>query len=570
VLGRPEIWSRLRIVAIFDDELKEANNNPKDFALVQPNPTVLELDEEVAEDVLDPVTDMRDIYEHILCRIFNRGNEKEPEDNSNQKNEPDPNQDKGGENDDGNLKLEEGGSKLLEETDVIFAMSAAPRYVRSLAHYSDWIEEDGGYRLTEDVKLHITKALENKLDKRLNFDKLKNLDNELFIGRRKYLKTIIACFEEAGVEDAKSKLEEFRGLLLIAGKLPRQDPNPPTEEYVEYIKDLESQTASATKPPWGVPYDYNPDPNGDKRDEIEQEFTGKMASFKLTEKTLDNLKSEELPDYVTNKLKRALKDHEVTGAKEFLGKLKSTIGKEQTDTHKALILKHAASFKLSEKTLDNLKSEGLPDDVTNELKRALKDHEVTGEKEFLGKLKLTIGKEQTDTHKALILKHATNFKTQFAKVHEYYAKNPGRVALNVLGATARTFVHEFAHAMSSVYHGPIVDEYYDKVTLPNDEDEDVIDSSSARDYTFYINRIEKANVGGRLVPVHRVFARYQNTVFLSDLDHPSAEEGWTGYFPERESPDIACTMDRSYGRYRFDKLIATFMYDRLIAKINRL
>ena len=48
------------------------------------------------------------------------------------------------------------------------------------------------------------------------------------------------------------------------------------------------------------------------------------------------------------------------------------------------------------------------------------------------------------------------------KEFERRAKYPGKVALCVLGAVQKTFIHEFAHAMSHACNGAIVDEYFDE------------------------------------------------------------------------------------------------------------
>ncbi|GEM_PF-1494167 len=152
--------------------------------------------------------------------------------------------------------------------------------------------------------------------------------------------------------------------------------------------------------------------------------------------------------------------------------------------------------------------------------------------------------------------------------HDQFTDFPGRVAVNVLSARQRTFVHEFGHAMSSAVHGAIVDEYFDEFFVENPNFKNV--KVAGGNIPFYVNRIERVKKAkGCFVPVHHAFAEYNNTVFHSDLAHPSAEEDWLGYFPERHNPDVGCTMDRTYGRYRFDKLIACFMYDRIVSKLNR-
>ena len=152
--------------------------------------------------------------------------------------------------------------------------------------------------------------------------------------------------------------------------------------------------------------------------------------------------------------------------------------------------------------------------------------------------------------------------------HEHYTWQPGRIALNVLSARSKTYVHEFAHAMSSAIHGAIVDEYADVFYVAKKIDK--LPELSAYTPPFYINRIERSSKDdGTFIPVHPVFAKYNGMTFYSDRNHPSAEEGWLGYFPERFCCSTPCTMDRSLGRYHFDKLISTFMYERICAKLNR-
>ena len=65
----------------------------------------------------------------------------------------------------------------------------------------------------------------------------------------------------------------------------------------------------------------------------------------------------------------------------------------------------AVSFKITEQSLESLKSESVPDDVLEKL-QSLKNKEFTGEENFLGILKKTIGDEKTVRFKSLILKHA--------------------------------------------------------------------------------------------------------------------------------------------------------------------
>lgn len=160
----------------------------------------------------------------------------------------------------------------------------------------------------------------------------------------------------------------------------------------------------------------------------------------------------------------------------------------------------------------------------------------------------------------------------FIALHDFYSEKPGLVALNVIGASNKTFIHEFGHAMSAAFRGAITDEYADRFEIDVE-----IDDDDDKKPPFYANRIERSKPDdGTVVPVHKVFAKYNisehgdsNTIFYSDPDHPSTEERWLGYFPDRKDPNAVCTMDRNYSRFRFDELLSNFIYDRLIAKINR-
>lgn len=160
--------------------------------------------------------------------------------------------------------------------------------------------------------------------------------------------------------------------------------------------------------------------------------------------------------------------------------------------------------------------------------------------------------------------------------HEQHVKQPGRVALNVIGAIQRTFIHEFAHAMSSMINGAITDEYADVFALEESSDkngdpETPIEPIELNENPpFYVNRLErKIPPPDKLLPVHKVFADYNRVVFHSDLEHPSAKENWRGYFPDRDETGVSCIMDRFTGYYHFDELISNFMYDRLAVKVQR-
>ncbi len=144
-------------------------------------------------------------------------------------------------------------------------------------------------------------------------------------------------------------------------------------------------------------------------------------------------------------------------------------------------------------------------------------------------------------------------------INEYYAKFSGKIALNVIGTRQKLFIHEFAHAMSSYENGSIVDEYFDERHIQN----------TITTAPYAINRRDRKLTNTGLNPVPQVFRKYNNINYISDMDHPSAEEHWRGFFPERFTQHIGCTMDSTIGSYQFDKLLSRFMYDRLFTKFNR-
>ncbi len=157
--------------------------------------------------------------------------------------------------------------------------------------------------------------------------------------------------------------------------------------------------------------------------------------------------------------------------------------------------------------------------------------------------------------------------------HEDFTEHPGRIAVNALTATGHTFVHELAHAISSAQNGIIADEYINRAYVIDHDAQAAANNTSGSQNNhplFYINRIEQKRPNDhRVAAVHQVFGNYNCVDYRSDLYPPSAEENWNIYFPEREDPNVACTMDRAYGAHRFDKLLSRFIYDRMIAKVNR-
>jgi len=148
------------------------------------------------------------------------------------------------------------------------------------------------------------------------------------------------------------------------------------------------------------------------------------------------------------------------------------------------------------------------------------------------------------------------------RIHAHFADTPGVVALSAWDNRLKTPVHEFAHAMSSIENGAIVDEYLDQYYPELEE----------RLQGNIINRKTRANSNE---PVPDIFARYKPDVngetitYFSDRYRRDKELNWLSYVPERTTSGHSCIMDISYFGYRFDKLLFDFMYDRLLTKLNR-
>lgn len=66
-----------------------------------------------------------------------------------------------------------------------------------------------------------------------------------------------------------------------------------------------------------------------------------VATFKITDRSLDGMRSAGVPDEVLQKL-APIKDREVRGKGNFLGLVQQTIGYQQTAMFRRVILKHAA------------------------------------------------------------------------------------------------------------------------------------------------------------------------------------------------------------------------------------
>ncbi len=153
--------------------------------------------------------------------------------------------------------------------------------------------------------------------------------------------------------------------------------------------------------------------------------------------------------------------------------------------------------------------------------------------------------------------------------HEFFppCEGVGRAALSALDVRDRLPVHEFGHAMSVKQNGVIVDEYYDYALIDDDPGFHPFDPEH-----IFVNRIYRNPARMRMthqVKVHNIFARYNGYIYESDRQHPSARQGWHGYFPERRQREVNCTMDADKDVFEFDELLRDFMYDRLWAKVNR-
>ena len=457
VLSRPKIWSQVQVLTIFDEDYAKEDVDGESCALVGWSPAV-EIGGSISENLLDPVTELRDNYRNMLLKLSDAGEITEDE-----------------------------AKAIFRSTDVIFALSANRVHDRATAHFTDWIEDGEGYQINENT----VKALKAENIPSEVIDRLIDLQNSegarwVFIGKDRF---------KALLETQLSEISDNHTIVKIMEmtRIGYKDPNKPHDPM---------------DPDFGIPFDFQLNPNLTKN-----------------------------------------------GARNIA--------------------------------------------------------EMT-------------------------------FNDRYTPIHEYYPVNPGRVATNVLTASQKTYIHEFAHAMSSAYHGAIVDEYFDTVefekgdhssnsnpeilfqitdktlhamendarvgpAIPQDlpgftktlrqiKDREIfgrgkfleeigqlIGEDHAAKYQrfilehakietpFYVNRIENVKLeSDKSVPVPKVFAAYERTVYGADMEHPSSEEDWSGYFPDRKSHGFSCTMDRNLsGGYRFDDLISTFIYDRLIAKINR-
>lgn len=153
------------------------------------------------------------------------------------------------------------------------------------------------------------------------------------------------------------------------------------------------------------------------------------------------------------------------------------------------------------------------------------------------------------------------------RMHYFYPKLPGVVALSAWDDRLKTPVHEFAHAMSSREGGAIVDEYLDQY-------------SSSIEGVLKNNILNKKYRQNWQTPVPEMFGTYRlynpaGTQVITQVEYPSdrhrcnKRENWVSYVPARSDSRQSCIMDVAYFGYQFDRLIFDFMYDRLMAKFSR-
>jgi hypothetical protein len=104
-------------------------------------------------------------------------------------------------------------------------------------------------------------------------------------------------------------------------------------------------------------------------------------------------------------------------ARSFIGRRDHRLQTQLNDIHNDVVValiqmdfRRVESFKMTEQSLENLRSEGVPDVVLGQI-QIMEDKQFPGEKRFLAALKTAIGDEQADRFKSLILKHVSRVPT---------------------------------------------------------------------------------------------------------------------------------------------------------------
>jgi penicillin-binding protein 1A len=146
------------------------------------------------------------------------------------------------------------------------------------------------------------------------------------------------------------------------------------------------------------------------------------GTFKLTEEALTALQEEEIPEEIYTKLE-GLKDREYDSEEEFAKALETAIGKEQSEQYKTLIMLSAAepSFTLTDWALAKLKGKNIAEKEYKKLENLTHLGHMS-KTEFVKTLEKTLGKDQVEQYKPLILKYAAHETAKKARVQPYEKK----------------------------------------------------------------------------------------------------------------------------------------------------
>lgn len=188
-----------------------------------------------------------------------------------------------------------------------------------------------------------------------------------------------------------------------------------------------------------------------------------------------------------------------------------------------------ASFKVTKQSLDDMKAEGVPDDVLEGLKN-IENYEVIGEDRFLNLLKVTIGEEQTVRYNLLILKHALKFVGQFLRSSAELDK--GRMAEWGLGYSQSIRASSLHNFQPKGYDHTIpimilwnINQFFGPVDIPPVAASEQIDSMLA----YKILSEEKFNDLSLSVPVVRILAIFYKELVGGQEDKKFAKNVGTGF-----------------------------------------
>ncbi|MCP4400096.1 MAG: hypothetical protein GY801_22665 [bacterium] len=138
-----------------------------------------------------------------------------------------------------------------------------------------------------------------------------------------------------------------------------------------------------------------------------------QRDFEVLKEFLESLKITDRPTK-SEKLKIEKK-----AINSLIRSFKKAVAEKYFENAKRIIKEGASCFKLTEQSFDELRDH-IPEDVFTKL-NALKNQEYTVKKDFLNALEKTIGKEQKDHYKSLILTYAKrDYKNLAKRNHAYY------------------------------------------------------------------------------------------------------------------------------------------------------